>query len=96
MSPVGFAGIIVRDELDEPDVGYAIHETFAGNGYAKEATSGVLKYIAKFLDFPVICAITDPDNKASINVLMKCGFHFYRQALVFKDEAELNIYKIEF
>jgi RimJ/RimL family protein N-acetyltransferase len=96
MSPVGFAGIIVRDELDEPDVGYAIHEIFAGNGYAEEATRGILKYIAGFLHFPVICAITDPDNKASINVLTKCGFDFDRQALVFADEAELNIYKFVF
>ena len=96
MTPVGFGGIIVRDELDEPDVGYAIHETFAGNGYAEEATRGILNYIAEFLDFPVICAITDPDNRASINVLMKCGFHFDRHALVFADEAELNIYKLAF
>lgn len=96
MSPVGFAGIIVRDELDEPDVGYAIHEDFAGNGYAEEATRGVLKYVTEFLRFPVICAITDPDNKASINVLIKCGFHFEKQALVFADEAELNIYNFFF
>ena len=96
MSPVGFAGIIVRDELDEPDVGYAIHEIFAGNGYAEEATRGILRYIAEFLHIPVICAIADPDNKASINVLMKCGFHFDRKALVFSDEAELNIYKFVF
>jgi RimJ/RimL family protein N-acetyltransferase len=96
MTPVGFAGIVVRDELDEPDVGYAIHESFAGHGYAEEATRGILKYIAELLDFPVICAITDPHNKASINVLMKCGFQFNRQALVFADEAELNIYKFVF
>ena len=96
MTPVGFAGIIVRDELDEPDVGYAIQETYAGNGYAEEATRGILKYAAEFLDFPVICAITDPDNKASINVLIKCGFHFDRQAPVFSDEEELNIYKYVF
>jgi ribosomal-protein-alanine N-acetyltransferase len=95
MTPLGFAGIIVRDELDEPDVGYAIHEGFAGNGYAEEATRGILKYIAEFLDFPVICAITDPDNKASINVLIKCGFHFDRQAPVFGDGEDLNIYKLQ-
>ena len=96
MRPVGFAGIIVRDELDEPDVGYAIQATYAGNGYAEEATRGILKYVAEFLDFSVICAITDPDNKASINVLMKCGFHFDRQAPVFSDEEELNIYEYVF
>ena len=96
MIPVGFAGIIMRDELDEPDVGYAIHETFAGNGYAREATIGILNYVAEFLDFPVICAITDPHNKASINVLMKCGFHFDKQAQVFSDEPELNIYRFVF
>lgn len=40
--------------------------------------------------------LTDPVNKASINVLTKCGFDFDRQALVFADEAELNIYKFVF
>ena len=94
-APVGFAGLAVRDELEQPDVGYAIQQEHAGNGYAEEATRGVLEYIRNFLNLPLICAITSPDNKASINVLIKCGFHFERCAPVFEDNEELNIYKLE-
>ena len=94
MVPVGFTGLILRAELDKPDVGYAIHEAAAGKGYAEEATRGVLKYVREFLHFPLVYAISDPDNKASINVLLKCGFHFEKQTRVFTEEDELNIYKI--
>ena len=91
---IGFAGLVVRDELDQPDVGYAIQQEHAGNGYAEEATRGVLEYIRNFLNLPLICAITSPGNKASINVLTKCGFHFEKCAPVFEDNEELNIYKL--
>lgn len=90
---VGFAGVLRREMLDEPDVGYAVHEKFAGQGLAQEATRGVLNYARETLGLRRVCAITDVDNYASINVLMKCGFEFSEKQKVFDDD-ELNIFKL--
>ena len=94
-TPVGFAGLIKREELSEPDVGYAIDEKMSGNGFAEEATRGILTYVRDVLSFPVVSAITDPENHASINVLTKCGFHFDECVPVFDDGEALNVYRLK-
>lgn len=88
---VGFAGIIKRQALDDADVGYAVHEKFYGKGLAQEATRGVLAYAKDTLGFPQVSAITSPDNAASINVLMKCGFAFERKTVFMKDDVNLYV-----
>lgn len=92
---VGFAGVVMRDMLDDPDVGYAIHEDYWGKGFAQEATRGVLDYARRVLNFKRVCAITDVENHASINVLVKCGFEFQERKTVFKDDDELNVYILD-
>lgn len=91
----GFAGVLQRDVLGEPDVGYALHEKFWRQGLAQEATRGVLKYARETLNFSKVCAITDVENHASINVLLKCGFEFLERRRVFEDDDELNIYTLD-
>jgi RimJ/RimL family protein N-acetyltransferase len=90
---VGFAGIIKRDELDRPDVGYAITKNAAGNGYAQEITAAVLAHARDTLKLKEVCAITNSDNDRSINVLIKNGFVFETQSVVFEDGEQLNIYR---
>lgn len=86
---VGFAGIIKREALDDADVGYAVHEKFYGKGMAQEATRGVLTYAKENLGFSRVSAITNPDNAASINVLMKCGFEFEKKTMFMEDDVNL-------
>lgn len=86
---VGFAGIIKRETLDDADVGYAVHEKFYGKGLAQEATRGVLAYAKETLGFSRVSAITSPDNTASINVLMKCGFSFEKKTTFMEDGINL-------
>lgn len=86
---VGFAGIIKREALDDADVGYAVHETHYGKGLAQEATRGVLAYAGQTLGFSRVSAITNPDNTASINVLMKCGFAFEKKTTFQEDDVNL-------
>lgn len=89
--PVGFAGVIKRDALDDADVGYAVHEKFYGKGLAQEATRGVLNYAKETLGFSRVSAITNPDNTASINVLMKCGFGFQKKTMFMEDIVNLYV-----
>lgn len=88
---VGFAGIIKREALDDADVGYAVHEKFYGKGIAQEATRGVLVYAKETLGFSKVSAITNPDNTASINVLMKCGFAFEKKTMFMEDDVNLYV-----
>lgn len=71
--PVGLCGLVKRDGLDHPDVGYAFLERFWGGGLATEAAAACLAYGLDVLGLPVILAITTPANLGSIAVLKKIG-----------------------
>ncbi|MFT4925370.1 MAG: ribosomal-protein-alanine N-acetyltransferase [Phenylobacterium sp.] len=74
--PVGVCGIVKRDTLDCPDVGYAFLTEFAGLGYASESAKAVMAYGANQLGIKRIVGITSADNKASIKILEKLGLKF--------------------
>ena len=70
---VGICGLIRREGLDDPDVGYAFLARSWGQGYAAEAARASLDYGRRVLGIGRIVAITAPDNAASIKVLEKIG-----------------------
>lgn len=71
---IGSCGLVNRDTITGIDLGFAFLEGVAGNGYALEAASAVLKYAKKQLELAVIKAITLPDNERSIRLLGKLQF----------------------
>ncbi|MEW5684309.1 MAG: GNAT family N-acetyltransferase [Pseudomonadota bacterium] len=75
-APVGIAGIIKREGLDVPDVGYAFMPVAWGRGYAQEAASGVVRHAVEILGIPKLAAITTLENFASMAVLRKVGFTY--------------------
>lgn len=75
-APVGLAGLVRRDGLDVPDVGYAFVQRVWGQGYAREAAAAVLAYAQGALGITKLAAITTPENFASMAVLRKIGFTF--------------------
>jgi [ribosomal protein S5]-alanine N-acetyltransferase len=75
-APVGLAGLVKRDGLDVPDVGYAFLERAWGRGYAQEAAAAVLRHAIDVLAIPKLAAITTLENFASMAVLRKIGFTY--------------------
>ncbi|MCI3133034.1 GNAT family N-acetyltransferase [Phenylobacterium aquaticum] len=75
-TPVGICGLVRRDGLEAPDVGYAFLEETWGRGYAVEAASATLDYARRVLGLGLILAITKPGNQASMRVLEKIGMRF--------------------
>ena len=73
---LGMCGLIKRDTLDAPDIGYAFLPRAWGQGYAREAAAAVLAYGHRALGLPRILAITDPENAASIKLLEDMGMRF--------------------
>lgn len=72
--PIGVCGLVVRNELKYPDLGFAFLEAHRGNGYGREAGQAVLDFVQKELKLRTLCAITDPENVRSANLLTKLGF----------------------
>jgi [ribosomal protein S5]-alanine N-acetyltransferase len=77
-APVGICGLVRREGLQDPDVGFAFLARHRGRGYAVEAAAAVLDLGTHTLKLPRIVAITAPDNWGSIRVLEKIGMKFDR------------------
>jgi [ribosomal protein S5]-alanine N-acetyltransferase len=78
--PIGICGLLKRDFLEHPDLGYAVLERHWSKGYAFEAASAIMRYAADELKLNTVLAITAPENPTSIRVLEKLGFRFDRIA----------------
>lgn len=72
-SPVGITSLLFRDYLPCPDIGYAVLPEYAGSGIATEAARLMLGYAQTALQVKNTCAITLPENSASVSVLQKLG-----------------------
>jgi [ribosomal protein S5]-alanine N-acetyltransferase len=71
---IGLCGLIRRDTLEVPDLGYALLGRHQRQGYMLEAAQAVLDHADHALKLPRLLAIVKPGNHASITVLQKLGF----------------------
>lgn len=83
--PVGTCGLLKRDFLDAPDLGYAVLAAHTGHGYAREAARATLRHARETLGIRTLYAYVDADNDRSIRLLTDLGFRFERALTV--DEA---------
>ena len=70
---IGLAGLLQRDYLPAPDLGYALLPEFTGRGFAFEANQAVLNW-AREQSYSEVLAICNPSNSASHGLLLKLGF----------------------
>ena len=70
---MGLCGLVKRDGLKDPDLGYAFLASVWGRGYASEAARACLDHARRALRLGRIVAITAPGNSASQAVLKKIG-----------------------
>jgi len=69
----GLAGLVKRDFLPEPDLGFALLDQYVGKGLAYEAAAAVLP-LARAHGLTRLLAITTPGNHRSIDLLRRLGF----------------------
>jgi RimJ/RimL family protein N-acetyltransferase len=74
--PVGACGILRREGLSQPDVGFAFLPAYTSKGYAYEVASKLMEYAKDSLHISPLFAVTTPDNVRSIRLLEKIGFRF--------------------
>lgn len=77
-TPIGMCGLLKREELPAPDVGFAFLPDYWGRGFAFEAAAAVMKDARERLKLDQILAIVNPDNDASIKLLERLGLGFVR------------------
>jgi RimJ/RimL family protein N-acetyltransferase len=91
---IGNCGLVRREGLDGPDLGYAFLPEGRGRGYASEAARGVLE-CARARGIGRMLAIVDPGNAASIRVLQKLRFGFERMLLLPGRESEVKLFALD-
>jgi RimJ/RimL family protein N-acetyltransferase len=89
--PVGLSGLIKRDFLADVDIGYAFLPRHRGQGYALEAAQAVAGH-AWELGLARLAAIVNPDNRASIGLLLKLGMRFERFIVPAAGQRGVNLY----
>jgi RimJ/RimL family protein N-acetyltransferase len=77
-TPIGMCGLLKREELPEPDIGFAYLPDFWGQGFAFEAAKAVMNDAREGLKLNRVLAIVNPDNDASIKLLERLGLKFER------------------
>lgn len=77
-TPIGMCGLLKREELPDPDIGFAYLPDFWGRGFAFEAAKAVMNDARESLKLSRILAIVNPDNDASIKLLERLGLKFER------------------
>ncbi len=91
-TPIGMCGILKRDSLENPDIGFAFLPEFSGKGFAFEIAQATLNYAKHKLKLETICAITISSNIKSIQLLKKIGLVFVKTIRDPKDNSELQLY----
>jgi RimJ/RimL family protein N-acetyltransferase len=91
-TPIGMCGIINRDNLEYPDIGFAFLPFFIGKGFGFEIATATIAFAREQLKLPTIVAITLPSNKPSIKLLEKIGLRFSKNIQLGDNGQELLLY----
>lgn len=89
---IGLAGLVYREYLGIPDVGYALLPEFSGAGYASEAALAVYHFGKNTLQLPEIVGIVAPDNLPSKKILEKLGLVTLKQIMSADTQKWLDYY----
>jgi [ribosomal protein S5]-alanine N-acetyltransferase len=87
--PIGLCGLLKREDLPDPDIGFAFLPDYCGKGFAFESARAVMNDARERLGRNRVLAIVMPDNHASIKLLEKLGMRFER------DKDDVQVFAID-
>jgi ribosomal-protein-alanine N-acetyltransferase len=93
-TPIGICGLVKREGLNDPDVGFAFLSRYWSLGYAVESAAAVLSHAQDVLGLKRVVAITSPDNRSSIGVLEKIGLKYERMIRLADHGPELKLFAV--
>ena len=89
---IGICGLFKRDNLDHPDIGFAVLPDYCGNGYASEAARAVVVHARDDLNIGEVTAIVSPGNTASIGLIEKLGLTFSGMITMPGEDEAIRLY----
>ena len=89
---IGICGLVKREYLPEPDIGFAFLSEYWHLGYAFESANAVISNAIDKHKLENILAITTLDNHPSTKLLAKLGFVFYKN--IEDNDKVLNLYSL--
>ncbi|MFK7733040.1 MAG: GNAT family N-acetyltransferase [Pseudomonadales bacterium] len=92
---LGMCGLVKRESLPGPDLGFAQLEQYAGQGYAHEASEAAIEYAFSNSLSPTLLAITLPENQRSIRLLERLGFTYDADFNADDTEERLLMYALD-
>jgi len=93
-TPIGMCGLLKREELPDPDIGFAFLPAFWNKGFAFEAATAVLRDARERPGLERILAITSLDNEASIKLLQRLEFKFEKVIRLSADREEVKLFSL--
>lgn len=91
---VGICGLFKRDNLEHPDIGFAVLPDFCGQGLAGEAAFAVLAHARDDLSLTELTAIVSPGNAASIGLIEKLGLTYSGMIRMPGDDEDICLYQM--
>lgn len=73
-TPLGLCGLVKREFLTHPDLGFALLPEFIGQGYAAEAARSVIAAAGSRWRIAQLYAITNLGNHRAVRLLERLGF----------------------
>ena len=92
LKSIGSFGLVKRDNLEHIDIGFSLLPPYEGQGFGFEGATAVMKLAKEEFGITTLCAITLPENEASIHLLEKLGLSYQKSVKPFEDDAELLLF----
>jgi ribosomal-protein-alanine N-acetyltransferase len=92
--PVGICGLVRRDILDQPDLGFAFLQRHWSRGYALEAAAAIITHARDQLRLPIVYGVVSPHNARSIRLLEKLRFRYARAIQLPGQSAVSHLYAV--
>ncbi|MDD3369328.1 MAG: GNAT family N-acetyltransferase [Lachnospiraceae bacterium] len=73
---IGRAGLSMREDFEEPELGFLIAKPYQQNGLALEVCCKILQIARTELEMKTVQALVQPENIASVKLCDRLGFHY--------------------
>lgn len=90
---IGDAGFFLMPDQKRVELGYRLDRRSWGRGFATEIAQGWLAVAGPWFGFNEVFAFANPENAASLRVIRKLGFSFYRNEQLYG--TEMPVWKVK-
>ena len=91
---IGICGLFKRENIEYPDIGFALLPDWVGKGFAGEAAQAVVQYARDVLELPALTAIVSPRNAPSIRLIEKLGLQLDGLIRMPGDDEDVQLYSM--